>query len=180
MMFPSRYHGLFLVMVMVMFPRPTQAQETSLESALEHLRSKVDSGLVLLLPILGGEPLHTWNGTSGLSPSQVSAILYQVAEVLEELKEPLAAFGGIASSQLEPHVLTPVLDDTNIAMRDVERAIALFPHAVGEHEAHAAQTTGCKHDNMSLLNAVELVRDISVTLQVIDETFEFFGISDTE
>jgi hypothetical protein len=172
--------GHALLVVLFFGPVLTQAQETGLRSDLRDLRAQVDSSLELLRPILGGEPLASWNGSSELPPSQVNATLEEVVGRLEELRTPLLSFAEMAEARLTPESAAPVLDDIGIATRDLDLAIAQLPLAAHAHEGQMSSSAGCKHDNVALLRAVELVRDISATLLLIDGTFESFGITDAQ
>jgi len=180
MKFPLRCHGLLLMAGLILASAQVQAQAPALGSTLGQMRSQVDSGLELLRPILGGEPLHTWDGRSGLAPSQVNAILVEVAAILEDLHAPLQTFTDLANAQLGPDALVPVLDDLQITARDLDQAIAQLPLAAHEHGVQAAHAVGCKHNNPPMLRAVELVRDISANLALIEGTLELFAIPTTE
>lgn len=104
----------------------------------------------------------------------------EVGARLEAMRDPLNDLSEGVALQLETHVSTPVLDDIGIAGRDIDRALLLLPIAVQAHQAHAQHAGGCKHDNVPMLTAVELIRDISATLATIDGTFQLFGISETQ
>jgi hypothetical protein len=104
----------------------------------------------------------------------------EVGAILEDLHGPLEAFSTLAEATLAPPSLAPVLDDAGIAARDLDLAIAQLPIAAHAHEAETLHAIACKHDNVPMRKAVELVRDISATLALISGTLELFGISDTQ
>lgn len=156
------------------------AQGPDLVNSLGHLQEQVDGSLELLRPLLEGQSLASWNGLSTIPPSQVEAIMAEVGARLEVMRDPLNDLSEGVALQLETHVSTPVLDDIGIAGRDIDRALLQLPIAVQAHQAHAQHAGGCKHDNVPMLTAVELIRDISATLATIDGTFQLFGISETQ
>jgi hypothetical protein len=180
MLLASRSLVLFLCVTLWGMTDHARAQGPELVKRLEILQEQVDGCLNLLRPILGGQPLAAWNGLSDLSPTQVEAIMSEVGSRLEAMREPLSTFSDLASTQLRSEVAEPVLDDISIATRDLGSALIQLPIAVQAHQDHALHTGGCKHDNVPLLAAVELVRDLSATLSVIDGTFQLFGISERQ
>lgn len=179
MMSHCRRLGVVLCLALGVLVSTAQAQEPELENSLEHLRAQVDGSLEQLRPILEGQALSTWNGHSSLAPSQVNTILADVGMVLVDLQVPLEAFSALAAAGLEADVLAPVSDDIAIAARNLDRAIAQLPLAAQAHQAHALHAGGCEHDDPPLLLAVELVRDISATLGLIDGTLRFYEIIGT-
>jgi hypothetical protein len=156
------------------------AQGPDLVNGLGHLQEQVDGSLELLRPLLEGQSLASWNGLTTIPPSQVEAIMAEVGARLEAMRAPLNEFAEGVALQLETHVSAPVLDDIGIAGRDIDRALLQLPIAAQAHQAHSQHAGGCRHDNVPMLTAVELIRDISATLATIDGTFQLFGISETQ
>jgi hypothetical protein len=125
---------------------------------------------------LEGKDLATWDGRTGMPPGQVDAIFVEVRGILGEMRGPLGNFSELVSNELGAQVAVPVLDDLGIASRDLERALDQLPLAAQAHADHLLHTGGCKHNNDPMRIAVELVRDVSATLSLVEGTFQLFGV----
>lgn len=159
---------------------PANAQQDSLRGPLEQLKAKADSTIQLLLPVLGGQDLSTWDGRTSLSPAQVQGIEEEVAEVLVRMQVPLEMLAARAALRLEPHVLAPVTDDINIITRDLVRSLERLHAAAEVHTGQVAHPGGCDHANYPMRQAVELVRDVRATLALIEGTLDLYGITDAQ
>jgi len=154
------------------------SQDDGLRALLHQARAAVDDAVRSVAPLLSGQELHAWDGTTSVAEHELRQRLTVAGDHLTTLLDRSVAMLALVEEEATAEARLPLMDDLAILKRHVLDSRALVAPALERHAAHLSHAGGCMHGNDPLLRFVELVQDIRATLGVVEGTLDLYGMND--